>query len=298
MNRILIDFEGGTHGNFLEFLLNKLFHQNQDIQNPQTSLGTSHNKSYNPMDMKFVAWHYARKKPFNDLPEYKEYFQKYNDIIVITVNEDDLLMLNEISLLRAGDRNLVADQLEINTYNKLNDRIYLEMLGNLITSYNLDITAENPDVPRHILREFFKFGYKTPRVHWFTTSQQYAFDCLVGKNIVEFPFSAFYNFDKLCEQLQVVSDYFDLNLEINRKILLEAHNKFLDKIPNLNIKVKADTIINAVVNKENIPISNLSLFQESYINGKLENIFNKEMPFKMEKYFTSTGQILEYLNEI
>jgi hypothetical protein len=36
--------------------------------------------------------------------------------------------------------------------------------------------------------------------------------------------------------------------------------------------------------------------QESYINGRLEDIFKKEMPFQQDLYFTNTEDVLYYIN--
>jgi hypothetical protein len=44
-----------------------------------------------------------------------------------------------------------------------------------------------------------------------------------------------------------------------------------------------------------MPLNKLTLFKESYINAQLEKIFNIEMPFLQEEYFTSTKEIIEYI---
>jgi hypothetical protein len=50
-----------------------------------------------------------------------------------------------------------------------------------------------------------------------------------------------------------------------------------------------------VVAEQDIQIPQLTLFQESYINAKLENYYAKEMPFHQAKYFTNTKDVLQYI---
>ena len=84
----------------------------------------------------------------------------------------------------------------------------------------------------------------------------------------------------------------------NSKIILIDNflkKNFLDKITYLGIKKECDEIIQAVSKSIEMPLTKLSLFQESYINAHLENLFNIEMPFLQEQYFNSTKEILEYI---
>lgn len=293
--QILIDFPPGAHGNFLEFVLNKCYYQ-ADYPDPFTNIGTSHNKPYDQQNTKFFADHFTRHKQAWLRKTHKKNLQKNNDIILIIINPSDLLMLSENSLLRAGDFQI--QYLEINTYNKLNNNYYNSLLNLIIDSYKLDCSPNNPDIPRYILREVFKFGFKTPDIHGFIIDQKIAIEELTGKNIFQFPLDSFYSCSRLVQSIEQLSEYFKLDLIINSDEVKILHDKFLNKIPNLNIKLDCDIIIDAIRNKKNIEIPELSLFQESYINGILEKTYNKEMPFKMEKYFTSTQQCIEYLNEI
>ena len=63
----------------------------------------------------------------------------------------------------------------------------------------------------------------------------------------------------------------------------------------LNLNVLPDKIISAVQEKTELEFDNLTILQESYINGNLERIYGKEMPFMQEQYFTNTKEIIEYL---
>jgi hypothetical protein len=40
-----------------------------------------------------------------------------------------------------------------------------------------------------------------------------------------------------------------------------------------------------------------NLLQESWLNARLELIYNKEMPFMQDQYFSNTLEIIEYLKQ-
>ena len=156
MNEILIDFVPGAHGHFLEILLNKFFHTAPVDFNPFTELGTSHRvtKEYNKNKM-FHAKHWTQRNP--------EKLAKAQKIISIRFCQDELLLFSSLSLLRAGDANIANEHLEHNTYNKLNNVFYRPILDQILSAYQLTtINEHNSDIPRHILREFYKFAFKNP----------------------------------------------------------------------------------------------------------------------------------------
>jgi hypothetical protein len=92
-----------------------------------------------------------------------------------------------------------------------------------------------------------------------------------------------------------IGKYFKIDLSIDDSSLEKLHKNFLDKITYLGIKEECDEIIQAVSKSIEMPLTKLSLFQESYINAHLENLFNIEMLFLQEQYFNSTKEILEYI---
>lgn len=124
---IYIDFQAGAHGNYLEFVCNKFLAQVDVNGLPFNQFGASHNKHYLQPKV-FTAGHYF---------EYRGNRIELNNSKVISVQIDltDLLPLMSVSLLRAGDYNIDNDQLEINTYNKLNNLDYRWALDNIIQSF-------------------------------------------------------------------------------------------------------------------------------------------------------------------
>jgi hypothetical protein len=296
MDQILIDFQGGTHGNFLEFLLNKFYYNAHTWRDPFTEFGTSHNKPYNNREVKFSAFHYTNPPPtkFRD----PTIINRNNNVILITFTVDDLLLLMSVSLLRSGDQNIENNYLEIDTYNKLNNEFYHSLLENITKSYLItDCTPNNPNISRHILREFFKFGFKNPEINGFMEKMVNSKRQLIDKNIYEFPFSDFYNIERLKYQLTNIGKYFKIELTVDELTLNQLHGIFLDKNPYVNLKSQCDSLIKAVVDKEITDIPKLNLFQESYINAQLETLYEIEMPFLQQQYFKTTKEILNFIDQ-
>ena len=124
---IHIDFQGGAHGNYLEFVCNKIAGVVEPGTLPFNSLGSSHNKPYQ-LPKVFSAWHYSYA------PDIR-HPKLFNKIISIKIKPDDLLPLNQISLLRAGDYGYDNDRLEIDTFNKLNNQHYRWVLDQLLDGF-------------------------------------------------------------------------------------------------------------------------------------------------------------------
>jgi hypothetical protein len=279
---ILIDFIAGSHGNFLEFMCNKFIAKLNLNFLPFNKLGASHIKPYNA-DKVFFADHYSQlKKPLS------------NQIVRITYTEDDLLLLSSISLLRAGDFNIDNNLLEFNTYNKLNTIHYSHLLDNINSNYpEYKLSKDNPDCPRFILREFFKFGFKNPEIHGFIAELK-ALQYPSGYDVIDFPFSSFYNYELFLKDFKKLSSWYN-NESVDEGTLKDIWDKFIQKQIYRDHKKQCDEIIHSIIMLECCNIPPLSLFQESYINGVLENRFGIEMPFIQNEYFKSTSEIIEYL---
>ena len=97
---IYIDFQGGAHGNYLEFVCNKILAKiKTNGPTPFNTLGSSHSKKYLEPQV-FQMGHYS----FESTP-----IPNNSKVIAVTVTIDDLLLLQSISLLRAGDRIIDPD---------------------------------------------------------------------------------------------------------------------------------------------------------------------------------------------
>ena len=287
-NQIPIDFVAGSHGHFLETVLNKYFGIAEVVGGAFTFTGASHQVSADYIEKRlFWAAHWTER--------YKAELGNASKIISIKFDKDDLLLLSSVSLLRTGDFNINNDDLEIDTVEKLNNEYYQGVLKLLYTSYPF-LNQEHSNIPRYILREFFKFGFRDPEINGYWVKQQdlkYADNC----DVFYFEFKDFYNFVQLVSRIKQLELFlnrtFDFSTEFYKHYL-----RFIEFIPYAEHKLICDNIVSCVQQRTEVPIPKLTLFQESYINACLENIHRKEMPFHQDNYFTSTKDVLYYIDNI
>jgi hypothetical protein len=326
-----IDFQGGTHGNYLEFVCNKFLGGVPVHGTPFNDLGASHNKKYLD-EKKFEAQHYFHYQSFS-----KKTIIENSKIISIQIVPDDLLPLSSVSLLRAGDYSINNNQLEINTYNKLNNISYQLVLTNLISNYFqsqiqesydavkaptwppvstledfkklptwiqeecltqhnlelLDLSLESPNCPRYVLREFFKTGFKNPEISGFMTQQE-KMTYNDSNDVYLFPFGCFYETESFIHQLSNLAKW--LNYEFtNIEELLIIHQTFLEKQPYKNSKKLCDNLLTKLILKEQFKFPQLDLMQESYLAAKLELYYNVELP-NNNIWFSDSQSIFEFVN--
>lgn len=297
---IHIDFQAGAHGQYLEFVCNKILGLTVGL--PFNSLGSSHDKIY-PGKKIFYADHYSFS--LGSIPF------RSDKIISIQIAPDDLLPLQQISLLRAGDLNHDVEYLEIDTYNKFNtwqyrwvlDKILHSFFDNQIQdSYNavkdpswptvttldefenlpewikkecreqhkltlLELSTDRPDCPKYILREFFKIGFLHPEHNGFMVRQQeVTYDS--GKQVYEFPFACFYDMNNFLIEIKKVAEWAKMSYTCQDDIE-ELHHEFLKRQPYKNSKFKCDKIVKQIQNNKASDLDKLNVIEEAYINAKL-----------------------------
>jgi hypothetical protein len=295
---IAIDFQGGAHGNFLEFVCNKAAGVGV-LGSPFNAAGASHNKQYLTPRV-FYADHYS----FDPVP------LQYNRVIAVKIEVDDLLPLSQISLLRAGDYGYDNDELEVDTYHKLNNVHYRWVLDNLISKFFegqvsrsfdavcdpswpevttvnefkqlplhiqqecldvhnlelLELSDMAPDCPRHILGEFFEIGFVDLQNHGFMTQQQRM--QYQDRDVYVFPFASFYNTEQFVQQIDAITKWANL-VAIDISDIVQLHKEFLTRQPYAHSKQKCDQIVQQCVACNNFDLPKVTLIEESYINAQL-----------------------------
>jgi hypothetical protein len=294
---IQIDFQGGAHGNYLEFVCNTMCGVTEGL--PFNSAGASHLKKYTGKKV-FYADHYSYQE--KDLGE---------KVVSIQITNNDLLPLLQISLLRAGDYGYDNNNLEVDTYNKLNNSDYRWALDKLIDgffkdqvqqSYNnvrdpawpdiktindydalpaiikhecktvhklelLELSENYPDCPRSVLREFFQIGFEHPDQQGFMNRQ----NTMVNygtRSVCVFPFECFYNVDQFVFQLKHIASWAGIQYNHHDRIV-EMHEEFLKRQPYAHSKTRCDTIVQNII--QNQPADDArDLLEEAYINAQLK----------------------------
>lgn len=324
---IAIDFQGGQHGNFLEFVCNKFLAGVACGDSPFNNHGASHNKAYAAPRV-FISGHYFMRYP--PMPPTAE------RVISIQIEVDDLLPLSCISLLRAGDLGIDANFLEIDTYHKFNNIYYQSTLDNLIESFfqghlqrsyqavkdetwpEIDdvqsfyqlpqwiqdecavvhgvrpmiLDATHPHCPRSLLREFFKIGFAQPEQSGFMTAQRAMLydDSL---EVLRFPFGALYDTPRFMDEIVQVAKWASMTLS-DRDRLIDLHEEFLSRQPYANIKTITDEIYHTVMSGQSVDLQGLNLLQESYLEARFEQTFGRAAPTDRDAWFENGAQVRRY----
>lgn len=294
---IHIDFQAGAHGNYLEFVCNKI--AGLTLGTPFHSNGAAHTKLYIGEKM-FEADHYS----FDPIPFY------FDKIISIHIEKHNLLPVQQISLLRANNYGFDNDQLEHDTYNKLNNIHYRHVLDQIIEnfftnhiqeSYNavkdsswpdintveefqrlpewiknecinihkfklLDLSPTHPNCSRAVLREFFQIGFEFPEQSGFIVRQQNVkYDS--SKQVYVFPFECFYDKNSFLQEIRKVADWSNISYTCQDDIG-QLHDEFLQRQPYKNSKHKCNEIISKIRTQQAVD-QKVDLLEEAYINAKL-----------------------------
>ena len=325
---IYIDFQAGAHGNYLEFVCNKFLAKIKTEGLPFNTLGASHSKKYLE-PLAFFKNHYSFEYPGSS---YKTTpITNNSKVISIQLNNDDLLPLQSISLLRGGDRNINPDQLEINTYGKLNICGVLDNLidgffkDQLTNSYNAVKDGSWPDVstieefkklPDWIQEEcinihnlnLYELDVDSPDCprnvlrEFFKIGFMYpegaGFITQQKKMIYDpsndvsiFPYSCFYNTDQFITELKKLASWLGYDFEPTVEFN-DLHNEFLSRQPYKHSKIDCDAILERIKNKEQFNFPKLNLLQESYLTAHLELCYNIELPNNLQ-WFRSTREIFD-----
>jgi hypothetical protein len=232
-------------------------------------------------------------------------------VVSIQVTENDLLPLCQISLLRAGDYGYDNNELESDTYNKLNNANYKWTLDKLIdgffrnqiqTSYNnvrdpdwpdvkslqefeqlpvhirqeceqvhnlelRELSADHPDCPRSVLREFFQIGFEHPDQQGFMHRQTTMLD-YADRDVYVFPFGCFYDTDKFVSELKQLAIWAGIQYNQHDRIV-DMHQEFLQRQPYVNSKTRCDAIVQDIINNRTTEDA-MDLLEEAYINAQLK----------------------------
>jgi hypothetical protein len=284
-NLIPLDFVPGTHGHFLEYLLNRGIGVADTDFSPFTNIGTSHQRPKSYLDQRIViAKHWSHDSP--------EELKSHARVIRIVFDTDDLLLVNSLCWKRAADRNLDNNELHINTVDKLNNKYYSNVLEEIFQAYPF-LDKNSQHIPRYVLREFFKFGFADPEINGLWKKLSTMLELQI-KNEIRIDLKSFYNFDRLLSVLNKLQTWLNRSFDFG-EWLRPLHDEFVSKIPFLDEKNICDQILADIQDQNHSMIPSLSLFQESYINGNLERIYRKEMPFCQHDYFKNTKDVLEYI---
>lgn len=277
---IYIDFMGGLHGNFLAYVINSLDDNFDRSILPFTKFGTSHNSYEKKLAQ---ANHYSC---------WNLIIPNNTNVLSISADIDDCLLLNLLCFGRSGDYNFDLKNFHINFYKQIKDTKFFDLANNIQMYYNYDVIKHN-HVPRGILREYFKFGFKDYKINGILKVAQDLKYINCGLN---FNFKKLYSFDSFIELINEIVRHYQLAVIVDKEWLLFLWNNFIANIKEIKLTNHCYDILKAVKNNQNLELD-LNLLQESWINAQLENLYKIEMPFHQEQYFTNTIEISNFIKE-
>jgi hypothetical protein len=255
MNKI--DFFGGTHGNFLELMLNLFvyqikFDQTQSFFNEN---GACHLKnkasSYEPM---IKQYHYSF---------FNEKFNPDDLVIEIHCSPSDMLAAVTNSFLRSGDQKLDLYNLHIDTINKLRSMPKaLKFLNNL-----LDQHGAQEHYSKIIIRNYFYSMFAVPEfgIDMFNTFKH------TGQKYI-FPFYAFFDIEDFFLNLNLCAFFLNQDFYPNDNCV-SIWKEFIEHNQGYHSQLRCKKILKAILSKSSMKIDKLNLIEEAWIIHMIAQIF-------------------------
>ena len=286
MDEIQIDYINGTHGSFLSHFINNLVNDSCIEPFVKHQAGAAH--KIIPYKNKIaIGKHYSVRNQKHLL----------KNVVCITVEDDDMLMLTELLMHRWNHFN--PDELEKNSFYKIYKSQYSKNLMKIYEGYNVQ---PKTDIPSHILRDYFKYNLDP---NFYSDSLGESFNRILASErktfnysnldikLLEFKFKWFYDYDEFKNGINLIKEFFKLEYTDSEDTLRRMHTLFLENNPATEMN-SVFFILEQIKNNAEVEIPKLKLLQESWLNLQIEKLTNKSM-FTVD-YFTNTSEIYEHFN--
>lgn len=271
-----IDFFGGTHGNFLELMINLFIYQ-VDYQETQlfNKNGACHVKN-NSAD--YFPRIKSRHFSYYNIP-----FNTDDKVIEIRCSEKDMLIALTNSLLRAGDEVIDISNLENNTIEKLSELPKAKtLLEDLIKEH-----GKHTNYSRSIIRNYFYSKFETPEygVGLFNKFHHQ------GERLV-FPFESLFNLEDFFLNLNKCAFFLSMNFYPTDRTV-KIWREFIQTNQGYHSQQRCNQAINCILVNESMDISDFNLVEEAWILYKLSQIFRcYDHPLlKVDHFITDTKEI-------
>lgn len=281
---ILIDFVPGSHGNFLETVLNSV-ELGQCIE-AFNYLGASHNKP-EPSGGSFVAMHLS----FN--PEKYHYrMTDFEAIISISLTQHDLPILQSLVLYRAGDSGI-----DLNDVGKiaqmLDNRTIVESAKEIYENF-YDLLSRWDAVDRNSIREMLKLSYNPQTNGIMSRYESISYPDEIP--MIDFPFRSFYDRHEFIKALTSTFDKLHMDVDVI-SCVSEMHERFLERNPFVDLCLLPNKYFDALKNGQDLGMIDMTVYQEAYLDYLYERHYGIEALFYHAdgKYFSSTGEIAQYV---
>jgi hypothetical protein len=300
MNKILIDFQGGTHGHFLESILNGLDSDSDDLINDSpfrmSDRGTCRNKIYSPWSLRFCADHFF---DHDRLKKHQSMIDAAEHCITIKFQPDyrDIMHYLRVVFDRGLPPDLpqpgTFDQLYKNFYYKTSSKEFLH-LRNWVIAAGSKISQSNPDIEIHILRNVLVQKMLAPTGD-FLTSVRNRIPFYQEKIQHVFMFSWFYDQAKFMDGISDLSRTFNFKFQQRRHRVCELHQQFLsmNKFANDSSYQKCQWILDHLESKE--PMPELDILEQAWILSRLETLSGQKIIYNQDDFFKTPYELYQYI---
>ena len=153
-------------------------------------------------------------------------------------------------------------------------------------------TFKTIDSNKQVAKELTKIELHNIQKHaWWNTIKKYIED----KSYYQFPVDSLWNEEKLKNQLQLISKNFNLQLQLDQKVIENVVNK----IKNMNVVITKDrvkNILNAIKENRNIDCSELDILEQASVETILEQQHDSIIFPYGTTWFTNTAEINNFIN--
>ena len=290
-NLINIAFQGGTHGNYLRFFIEKFSTLTPEIKDlPFTKIGTSHKEIK-----------YSNKVNIYHPSEHNDNFINVDEPhVLITISNDDLLYYQRLVFIRPSDQNLKTNEDNIVLTEKFWGRNingkFLEANDNHINSFKELYNCKDVPtiVPVFIFRDYIKLLWLSDDDHYYIKRNK-----LYQKNkpaqCFELPVSTFHDTKKFIKTIIELSQQFNLEIKIDQSAY-DIHELFLKNLTNFETKDRMKDILDCIKNKKLYNLNNVDIIEQSYINAWVEKNYEFITMPHSKSYFKNTLEICEYID--
>ena len=276
-----IAFQGGTHGNFLRYFIDRFSALTPAITElPFSNKGTSHNpinyseniEIYHPSDNN------------------NQFLRKNEQHLLITVASNDLLFLQRIVNERAGDM-----LVEFNSdFTKLSN-VHLEISGlkdRCKQLCNIEVD-ENTAIPKFIFRDILKLGFLDTNKAGFIERNTLYLSRLPA-NCKTFPVGAFWDKELFFSTINRIDQELNLKLTLDENADY-VYDQFIKNIKQHSTLNRCETIIEALKNGENIDISEIDIVEQAYLSAWIEQNYEFVIVPLTNSFFKNTREISTWL---
>ena len=273
--KIQIIYVPGTFGHLLRWILDRFSPdcRFQHINDPWDENNRVHERPEKKLyNKKFIRSHQVRdevgSKPDPDAEK-----------IVITFNKDELLFVERCGFYRNPG---------YETEQGRHQNIISNSTNTVLSLFDLKQTVNS----KMVAKEISKIQLHDHENHsWWNAMLQF----ISHPNHHHFTIDAFFNNELFVSQLEKVDKRFKLDLQIDKKIIESIVNR-INQMYVVQTKNRAQKVLDAIKNKENVDCSQLDILEQAWIEVILEKQHDSLIFPYGTNWFENTDQINEFLD--